>query len=663
MIVRHEIPMNGRTLTYSYDYPNKNTVGSSTSFSGTLTRYWEITGYASGTQTVDLLNSSGSTISTCSVSTIGVYRSLITTDDYIRLEIGTIPNGMVIGRASIIIIQDTGESDLLATEVQYPMVSTALAVYGSTITSLGTIWGYDSADWDPTPIFSAKVGWLQINDKNSITIWVQEDDGSFGTWTNKVAVVNAGISEVYQETSADFVPISGRHYRLAYSSDATKATYGANIWTGHIVAKQGYTASWAQSTPHVLNGGQTSSICFSNDGKYYVWGEYNNIGIYRYIDSSTSTLCTIINGPIHQPNYIYDASWDSTNTYVVLMCSNSPGIQFLTRTGEFEYTMYSFPVDYYCHSAREVAWAPDDSYFLTCAGYITIDGNTSWNGIGIYTVANGVPTLQPDNIGTVYCYGISISADGTNVAACSQYTYATKHYAVTAGPTLTEYSTGLPNLPASGNAVAFSHDDVYLAIAYSSAPFCRIYKRTGNTFTYAASMTGGTDPLTHLEWSPDDSLLAFGSWTSGGSGLMSRVSNFAVVATQSQLQTRFMSFFEGGASLIQATDSSPYSTVFDITTSRVLKFLEYYNLSPYKDDGLGDTYRINEYDASEWSGVTIEMYPEHDGSTSSTTTRIEEYGTTTVVADSTITGANLVRGTTPITLPSATLFETTVTTL
>ncbi len=78
-----------------------------------------------------------------------------------------------------------------------------------------------------------------INATASTTIALQEDNGSFGSWTDKVYIVTADSFAASTSTrvrSNSFVPTTGRHYRLAFREGYTGATHA--IYNAKIVIDQ-----------------------------------------------------------------------------------------------------------------------------------------------------------------------------------------------------------------------------------------------------------------------------------------------------------------------------------------------------------------------------------------------------------------------------------------
>lgn len=119
--------------------------------------------------------------------------------------------------ARIIIIQDTSTSDLTDCETQIEIgdyESVASETEGPL--TYPKYWHYDSSKWDGTLVFYAECTYLSEGTMDAITIKVEEDNGSFGSWADKITIVNAGVATVPTRVrSAAFTPTTGRNYRIS----------------------------------------------------------------------------------------------------------------------------------------------------------------------------------------------------------------------------------------------------------------------------------------------------------------------------------------------------------------------------------------------------------------------------------------------------------------
>jgi cellulose synthase/poly-beta-1,6-N-acetylglucosamine synthase-like glycosyltransferase len=81
-----------------------------------------------------------------------------------------------------------------------------------------------------------------LNDTSPlITIKLQEDNGSFGSWTDKVTIVNAATNTSATRTRVAFTPTTGKNYRIVSSISSTNSTY--DIYNAKVIVDQGGSMS------------------------------------------------------------------------------------------------------------------------------------------------------------------------------------------------------------------------------------------------------------------------------------------------------------------------------------------------------------------------------------------------------------------------------------
>lgn len=146
--------------------------------------------------------------------------------------------------AKLIIIQD---GSIYACSNQYEIGNSETGKINTTSSPLNNpkYWYYDSSSYDGITSFSASVNWLTSTTKNTCDITLQEDDGSFGGWTDIVTIVSAGSNVTLQNAITTFTPTHGRNYRLASLGSTSKSTY--SIYLAKILVTQTQTSS-IQST-------------------------------------------------------------------------------------------------------------------------------------------------------------------------------------------------------------------------------------------------------------------------------------------------------------------------------------------------------------------------------------------------------------------------------
>lgn len=87
------------------------------------------------------------------------------------------------------------------------------------------------------------------------TIAIQEDDGSFGSWTDKVYLITSSTfihSTSTRVRSSSFTPTNGRHYRVAFREGYSGAAH--SIYNAKIVVVQGLVSGTPQITQDLSDG-------------------------------------------------------------------------------------------------------------------------------------------------------------------------------------------------------------------------------------------------------------------------------------------------------------------------------------------------------------------------------------------------------------------------
>jgi hypothetical protein len=148
--------------------------------------------------------------------------SLSSTDIYYRIQ----PNStdLTIQSARIVIKQDTSTNELAQTVSQFE-IGNFETLNNETLTPLTypKYWKYESAKFDPTPIFNVHVSANAEDDMYHHDLYLQEDDGAFGNWSSVLTIASTFTSEdTTLIESSPFTPKDGRHYRLADQAEDSK---------------------------------------------------------------------------------------------------------------------------------------------------------------------------------------------------------------------------------------------------------------------------------------------------------------------------------------------------------------------------------------------------------------------------------------------------------
>ena len=176
---------------------------------------------------------------------------------------------------------------------------------------------------------NGQAGQLRITEiKGVVNAILQEDDGAFGTWTNKVAVIVNGFSTSTGKmaSSSSFSPTDGRHYRLVASTTGSGATY--SIFNAKIVVDQNtiagsesLTDSWP--TSNWVANAQTINYGFLGGTFTAASGALTKVEMYLTRQATaTGTLWGVI--------------YAATNGTCPIATSSNPGTVLATSTNSFD---------------------------------------------------------------------------------------------------------------------------------------------------------------------------------------------------------------------------------------------------------------------------------------------------------------------------------------
>jgi hypothetical protein len=218
-----------------------------TQYSGTVTYYIEVVAKGNsagqgwlvrlndGTTNFDISNGDFSI-----TTSYARYRKQITpnagANTFNGLVNGATSNNCSVKAVRILIFQDS--TPLTSTETQIEIGNEETAKVNTTAAALTNpkYWYFDSSVWDGTLTCYAEMSWTYTGTGNG-TVKLQEDDGSFGSWADKVTIVSAGTaSSATRVRSASFTPITGRNYRIVTQNSSSMGSLG--IYNAKIVVNQ-----------------------------------------------------------------------------------------------------------------------------------------------------------------------------------------------------------------------------------------------------------------------------------------------------------------------------------------------------------------------------------------------------------------------------------------
>jgi hypothetical protein len=270
-----------------------------------------------------------------------------------------------------------------------------------------------------------------LSGNETVGIALEEDDGSFGSWTFKKQIVSAGsASSATLVRSASFVPVDGRHYRITASTTASSGSY--DIYNAKIIIDQTSSPTLLEPQYLIANtgsfGGSTGLKDFDTLYDPAEWSEVAITFIHEANGTAGGTGDTKLQSdPNGTPADITGS--DITNVVEVEQSSSMtmPGSSAtidvnVTGTGTLNASRILVQMD--------VATVPDAPTSLSAADG-TNKVNLSWtapasNGglpitnYKIYRDTSANPTTLIDTIGNV------ISYEDTNVSNGTLYYYRVK---------------------------------------------------------------------------------------------------------------------------------------------------------------------------------------------------------------------------------------------
>lgn len=157
--------------------------------------------------------------------------------------------------ARVIIIQNA--ATIAATQTQVEVGNGSQTQESITATSAAPAtyatpkyWLYTAANWDGTKVFRYDCRVNSVSTKITAAVQLQEDDGSFGSWT-AIGTDQTTSSATNANLGTTFTPTDGRHYRLTFYTSNSKSAILAG--GGTITITQTNTPTKTESQYLLLN--------------------------------------------------------------------------------------------------------------------------------------------------------------------------------------------------------------------------------------------------------------------------------------------------------------------------------------------------------------------------------------------------------------------------
>ncbi len=435
----------------------------------------------------------------------------------------------------------------------------------------------------------------------STTITLQEDNGSFGSWTDKVEIVRADSFAVATATrvrSAAFTPTTGRNYRIAFKENFNGATHG--IYNAKIVVDQG--------DKFVQEG---NSLAVSTVGIRPALAALNSTDV-AFIDGGNDSLRT----------YRFDGTnWSQVGNSLAVTTGNFVSLAALNST--------------------DVAYIDVDNDSLRTYRFDGTDWSQVGNSLAVGTVGNVAHLDALTSTDIVFLDDSNDSLrtyrfDGTNWSQVGNSLVVATAFAALAALNSTDVAS-IDSTRDSLLTYRFDGTD-WSQVGNSLAVVGTRPALTALTSTDVAFIDDGNDSLRTYRFDGTD-------WSQvGGNLAVSTVANPALAALNS---TDVAYIDETNDSLRTYTKS----TLISKTEPQYLLANTLVNAT-----GLGDFDTL--YDSAEWEGTTNVYVHQIESSTdTSDSAKLQSNvgGVAVDVTNSTATGANRATSTTAgMTMPSGT---------
>lgn len=628
MKVRHEINIINREITNADNYTDKVYVDAS-NYNGSCTWWFEIMGYYdSSSVNLSLRDSSNNIHASITITsgTIARYRvecsTALTTDTY---EI-TCNIGANVVAARIIILQDTSTGELNNYETQIEIGDGVIDLFQTTMGPLtnAKTWYYDSSKWTGPLRMYGEIVWRCTNDMYWVTVELQRDQGT-GTWINVQTIVYQGGSETVTRTRwMSFAQYTGNEYRIAVQTEAGKAGQGADIYNAKIIVTPQQVGSLGSAD--VDQAGTEENIAVYGDGTWvFVAAKNDGLHCYAYDGSGNLTWKdTDRQGTDYYRNVFCDGSFiycgcdGGLRTYSVDGSGNLTYID-VDQQGSYQYIDIDKIGDYIvvcCNADGILSYTVDGSGFLTFvdeldAGATPLQVDCDSSFIYVSAWSGGTEVYSIDGSGILTREDADSSTDDYTKGVCSDanFVYCSKGY------------EGLESWSVDGGGLLTLVDQ--LPVPHAFGGNARGLATDGTTiflcvYNYGVQIykADGSGELRYID----------GRWQ--GSGYY------------------YDCFIQDGILFVAVgSDGLRTYTIRDT----VVDVQDFESVMLLQNTGSAATglQECNQYwDDDEWSGVTLTVLPEHDASSSSSNTKLQEDvdDTPSDVANSSITGTGRVRG-------------------
>lgn len=239
-----------------------------------------------------------------------------------------------------------------------------------------------------------------------------------------------------------------------------------------------------------LAAGTVNTVAFSNDGQLYGSGNSTGPALEFYTISGTTFTASQDFAP---GGGVFNIAFNPDTSIVSVAHGSSPFITNYPITGTTVGSALSNPASLPPAQANGVAWSADGTFLAVTHNttpFVTVYSYTAPSTFTKITTGDTSEFADSADLPTGNGQAVSWSEDGSFLAVAHTTTPFVSIYSVSGTGTSATFTklTNPGTLPAgNGTGVKFSRDGEWLAVSHATTPFVTIYSISGTTFTKAAN--------------------------------------------------------------------------------------------------------------------------------------------------------------------------------
>lgn len=211
------------------------------------------------------------------------------TEYFVYADAGGTSKTVTINAARIITLQDSDTSAITSTQSQIEIgneqSSTSLTPVALTNPKY---WKYTAANWNGTKTFYAEVTYMATSTKAPVSVRLEDDNGSFGSWAINTTIVNGGTATSPTRVRVSFTPTDGDNYRITIFTTSTKSAI--TVYNAKIIVDQTSSPTLLETQYMLLNTSDSGSTGLQNYFTLWESSEWSRINnTYKYAHDATNS--------------------------------------------------------------------------------------------------------------------------------------------------------------------------------------------------------------------------------------------------------------------------------------------------------------------------------------------------------------------------------------